>query len=270
MKRARRLPDLDMFSILLATILLAYASLPYIKLPSRDFELLLGGILFSMRIDASTAISVLVGGITASGSYWLFTKHPRSRNRELAAHLLLPSLTALVLAIPLSNLAIGPFWWLLFSAGAILIALVLLAEYLTIDPDDPRQSAASAVLTAISLALFLILAISLRSLETRLFLLLPAMFAAGGLVSLRIFNLRHPGRWLIPQALTVAVIIGQVTFGLHYLPLPPISFGLIATGTVYGLISLVGDLFRGRRFRQAVTEPAIVFAILMIFALWIR
>jgi hypothetical protein len=267
---SRRLPNLDLFSVLVATILLAYASLPYIEIPGREIGFPLAGVRFAIRLNASTAIVLILGGITASGSHWLLKNHPRSKPRQLTAHLILPSLTAVVLAIPLSSLAISPLWWLMFGIAAIFISLVLIAEYITVDPQDIRHPAAGAVLTAISFALYLILAISLRSLETRLFLILPALFLAAGLVSLRTFNLRFPGKWLFPQALTVAVILSQLTFALHYLPVDPLAFGLLSVGIAYALTALISNLSQGRSLSQAATEPIFVLIVLVIITIWIR
>lgn len=63
--------------------------------------------------------------------------------------------------------------------GAFLMA-VLVAEYIVIDDQDDRQPLASAGLTVVSFALYLILAASLRFAEMRLYLIIPALVWRAG------------------------------------------------------------------------------------------
>jgi hypothetical protein len=84
----------------------------------------------------------------------------------------------------------GVLWWAVFAIGGGLLILVLIAEYIVIDPSDVRHTLAAAGLTALSFTLYLILAIVLRSAGLRLFWMLPALMLAAGLVSLRTLHLR--------------------------------------------------------------------------------
>jgi len=64
-----------------------------------------------------------------------------------------------------------------------------MAEYVVVDPSASSYAIARAGLTSLSYALFFILVISLRFASLRLFLLLPVLLLAAGMISLRILHL---------------------------------------------------------------------------------
>jgi hypothetical protein len=125
-------------------------------------------------------------------------------------------------------------------------------------------------LTAVSYALYLTLASSLRFAGVRLFMVLPALTLAVWLVSLRHMHLRLHGRWAVMQASVVAIICAQIAAGLHYLPLSSVAFGLALIAPAYALTSLFANLAEGEPPRRAVREPAIIFAVVLATAVWIR
>jgi hypothetical protein len=268
--KPQNLPDADRLSVLAATVLLAYALARLVDIPSRLVSIQLPGLYLAFPINVRTFVSLLVAGLIATGADWLLHDHPALNKRRTIEHWLLPALTAWVIGLPLFQMPLGPLWWIGFALGAALLMLVMVAEYIAIDPDDIRQPAASAGLTAVSFALFLALTVSLRYAEVRLFQILPALILAGYLVSLRTLHLRLHGRWLFVSSGIVALLVGQLTAALHYWPLSPVSYGLALLGPAYGLTSLIGSMEEGAPPGQAVVEPLIVLAVVWGAALWIR
>ena len=266
----RQNPNLDRLSILIAIILLAYASARFINLPAREYTLQLPGLLLSLRVNVNTLVAVLVASITAAGADWLVRDHPALRTERTIQHWFLPSLTAMVLGFPLSTLPLGLPWWGVYSIGGISIVLVLVAEYIIIDPDDIRQPAAVAGLTALSFALFFILSYSLRAIQARLLFTFPALFITSYLVSIRTLHLRHFGRWEISRSLIVALIVGQVGAALHYFPLSAMSYGLILFGLVYATTSLIDNLLQEIPFPQSLVEPGLILLIVLLLAYFLR
>jgi hypothetical protein len=176
-------------------------------------------------------------------------------------------MTAMAVGLPLFQIPLSPVWWAGFALGGGLILLVLIAEYITVDAEDARQAPASAVLIAVSFALYLVLSSGLRFADLRLFLLLPAMAVAGGLVSLRTLRLRLPDRWCVKEAVLVALVTVQIAAALRYWPLNPVAFGLALLGPAYALTTLLGNLAENEPLRQAIVEPAVVLAIIWVIAL---
>jgi hypothetical protein len=269
-EKHRHLPDADHLSILVGTILLAFALAHFIRLPVRQLSIQLPGVYLVINFGVQELVALLVALLTATGADWLLRGHPQRGKHRLVEHWLLPGLTAWAIGLPLLQLPLTPVWWIGFALGGVLLILVLAAEYISIDPEDVRQPPAAAGLTAVSFALFLVLVAGLRFANTRLFLLLPALGLASGLVSLRTVHLRLHNRWAFLEAGLVSLITVQFAAALHYMPVSPVSFGLVLLGPAYTLTNLLGSLAEGEPLRQAVLEPAVVLALIWGAAFLIR
>ena len=269
-ERIRRLPDLDHLSTLAATVLLAFALARFIDLPPRQFGFELFDTYFGFEFNPQSLSSILIAGLTAAGARWLLREHPAAEKKNLVEHLFLPALTALVIGLPLSQIPFSPMWWVGFGLGGLLLILVLIAEYIVIDPDDVLFAPAAAGLTILSFALYLVLTVALRFAGLRLFQLIPLLAAAVGLVSLRALRLRLPLRWAYLQAGLVTLITMQVASALHYWPFTPAAFGLALLGPAYALTDLAGNLAEGEPLSQAAIEPAVVLGLIWLAAFFIN
>lgn len=264
-----RLPEANRLSILAAMILLAYASARFIDLPSRQLGLQLPGFYLALDLNAQLIITLLVAGLTASGADLLLKAHPAIQGKPTVEHWLLPGLTAWVIGVPLYQLPLSPQWLASILLGGALLMLVLIAEFIAIDPQDLRYSTASAGLTAVSFALYLVLATALHASSLRLFQILPPLTFAAGLVSLRTLHLRLPGHWLFLPAIALALIIAQLATALHYWPISSLAYGLALLGPAYALTNLIGALAEGAPVRRALLEPVVVLAVVWGTALWV-
>jgi hypothetical protein len=265
----RHMPDRNRLSVISAIILLAYALARLVEFPVRELEFQLPGIYLATEINIRTIIALLVAGLAATGTDWLLRSHPHIKDYKIFEHWILPALTAYVIGLPLYQLAIGFQWWLGFAIGGAILVLVLVAEYISLDPDDVRHPAASLGLTTVSFALFLTLAIVLRYSGLRLFLTLPALTLAAGLVSLRTLHLRSHGQWAWVESATITIVCAQIIASLHYLPISPVMYGLLLIGPAYAITSLIANLADGNTLRASLIEPAIVLVIVIGTALWI-
>ncbi len=253
-----------------ATILLAITLARFIHQPGWELAVQLPGIYLSVPLNVQVLVAFVIAGLTAIGADWLLRDHPALRRRRTVEHWLLPALTAWVIGLPLFQLPLSLIWWVGFALGGALLILVIVAEYIVVDPEDARRGMATAGLTAVSFALFLTLAAALRYAGLRLFLLLPTLGLAAGLVSLRALRLRLPQQWAFLPAGLVALVSMQIGAGLHYWPLSPVSFALVLLGPAYAMTTLFGNLAEGELPRQAVVEPGIVLLVIWGAAAWIR
>ena len=223
------------------------------------------GVLLPVPINTNTVIVLILAALAASGTDWLLREHPRLGAAHTRSHWLLPGMTALVIAVPLNSLPIGLTWWAGFFTGGVLLVLTLLAEYITVDPHDDRFLPAAAGLTALSYALFLILTISLGSIKPRLYVVLPPIGLASTLVGLRVIHLRL-NEWQWPQSLGVGLVTSQLAAALHYLPVGPITYGLVLLGPVYAMSTFLINHSQGQTIRQAAIEPALIVVLLWVIA----
>lgn len=270
MEERQQLPDADRLSVLASTILLAYAITPFIRAPESQFTLNLPGAFFLFRLNANSLVSLLVAALAAVGMDWLLRGHPRLGRQSTMQHWLLPALTAWTIGVPLGSLSTGPQWWAVFGFGGALLILVFVTEYIVVDLSDARHAPATVGLTAVSFALYLILTIAVRAAGVRLYQLLPLLTLPMFLVSLRALYLRLGGRWCFGWSIGIALIVGQIAAGLHYWPLPPLSFGLVVLGPAYALTNLAGSIVEGRPWQLVWIEPAVMLAVLWGLAILFR
>ena len=270
MNERRYLPASDHLGILTSTILLAYALTNLTQSPDFNLEVQLPGFFLLLPFSLGTALRLLTAALTATGMDWLLRSHPALNNRPTFQWWILPTLTTFVVGVPLAILPDGAAWWIGFAIGGVFIFFVFLAEYIVVDADAPYYTLAMAGLTAISYTLFFILAVALRYSEVRLFILIPVLFLAAGLASLRTLHLRFSGRWEYAWSVGIAFICVQIAAGLHYWPVSPIQFGLMLVGPLYGLTNLAANLGEDLPVRRAALEPAVAMALCWGLALFIR
>jgi hypothetical protein len=264
------LPESNRIGVVASTVLLALALTRIIQTPEFNLELQLPGFFVSIPLNITTIMNLLTAGLTATGMDWLLRGHPSLHGKPTYQWWILPTLTTFVISIPLSLLPDGTPWWIGFAVSGSLLIFVFIAEYIVVDPSAPYYTASLAGLTAISYALFFILAVALRYGDLRLFFTLPALFLFAGFASLRILHLRLSGRWEYAWALGIAFVCVQAAAGLHYWPLSPIQFGLMLSGPIYGLTNLAINLHEELPSRRAALEPAIATALCWGLAIFIR
>ncbi|MBL8050203.1 MAG: hypothetical protein JNM46_03195 [Anaerolineales bacterium] len=254
-------PSPDRMGMLTASVLLAFALTRLIQTPRLILSLDLPGFYFAFPLTLSTFMTLFAAVLTAAGMDWLIRDHPAFAKRSTRENIMLPTLTTFVLGASLAVLFESPTWWVGILFGAILLAIVFTAEYVTINPSASAYALARAALTALAYALFLILVTSLRFSGVRLFLLIPAIFIVAGLISLRILHLDGTDRWDFPWAIGIGIVCTQIAAGLHYWTLEPVQFGLALTGPLYALTVLSASLTENIPLRRAVVGPIIIIVV---------
>ncbi len=268
--KERYLPDANRVSVVAAVVLLTYALTRLVNAPAFTVTLQLPGFYFSYPLSMGTAMTLMAAGLTASGMDWLLREHPSLQSERPIEHWLLPALTAFIIGVLLNILPSGSVWWIGFGLSAAILVLVILAEYIAVDPGAPSYAIASAGLTALSYALFLLFVIALRLAGARLFIIVPAIFLAAGLVTLRTLHLRLGGKWNFPWGIGVGFISAQLAASLHYWPLSSLQFALILLGPLYALTALAYRLNEDIPMRNAITEPGIILGALWVAAIFLH
>ncbi len=267
-------PERERLSVLTAIVLLTYAltRLLNLNLPIHHVELTVVGIRLSLELRFGAIISLVSAGLAATGMNWLLQTHPIWRKEGRGAtleHLLLPTLTALIVSLALGTLPSPGLWWLGFAVGGLLMVLVFVAEYIVTDIHDARYPVASVMLTALTFTFYLILTVTLRAANARLFLLAPALFLGSGLLALRVFRLRL-GSWFWVPAFVVALFCTQLAAALRYWPLTPVQFGLTLLGPAYALVDFIAARMEGENPRRALLAPLVLLGVFWGLAMWSR
>lgn len=265
---ARQLPDRERLSAVMAVILLAYVAARLLQSPGQILALELAGIYLPLQFSVNTAIALLVGGLTASGTDWLLISAAKVGSRY--RHWFLPALTAWVLSLPLSSLPLDAGWWIALGLSALFLLAVVLAEFVSSNSENSYYPLAAQALTVLTLGLFLILAITVRAVALRLYLALPAISLGVVIASSRLQLLRPGQRWQPLQAVGVTFICVQIAAALHYLPVSALAYGLALLGLLYALNHYIGALNSGEALAQPAREALISLAVFWALALLLR
>jgi hypothetical protein len=254
------LPDPGRLGVLASAVLLAFALTRLLPASAVNLRFTLGDFFLVYPLNLTNVLTLFAAGLTATGMDWLLRGHPALGGKRTVEHWLLPTLTTFVIGVPLGLLPNGPAWWGTFAIGGAVLVVVFLAEYIAMDPAAPIYAVSTVLLTALSFAIYLILATALASSGPRLVLLLPTVTVASGLVSLRALHLRLR-RWEFLWAAGIALVSTQLAAALHYWPLAPVQLGLALFGALYTLTSLAGNLEEHASLRRALMEPLFVLVL---------
>jgi hypothetical protein len=268
----KSLPDINRLSIVAAAIMLAFGLTRLVSFPARLLSFTVMGILLEFNLDFSTIITLLTAALAAAGMDWLIQGHaskPEVRNHlYFVRHWITPVLTTLVIGVALNNFAGGPFWWVIYGLGSVLLMAVLVAEYNVVDVEDVRHPLATVGLTGLSFALFLLLAISVFAVNLRLYLRLPLLGLGALMVISRALYLRL-GEWLLEWSLVISAIVAEIAVGFHYLPVSPTQFGLVLVGCAYALTSFTTGIKELRQGWALWAEPVgMLLVVLLVGFLW--
>lgn len=262
-------PKTDRISLITASIMVSYALLPFTQVPSRQIAFTVFGIFISFNVTFYTLISLITAALAAAGTDWMLREHPNIKERSTIPHLILPALTAGAIGIPLGLLTVSPEWWVILALGSILVLMVLVGEYVSLESSNQYFAIALMFLSAVSSGLFLIITIAVRAANLRLILtasILPAVYA---IFSIRVLQLRIGGSWPVKWTVVIALAIAQFTIGLYYWPLSPIRFALILMGPAYALIGIASSLDESQAFSDLHLEPLIMLGLIWLLAIFL-
>ncbi|MGV8025443.1 MAG: hypothetical protein AB2L18_02670 [Anaerolineaceae bacterium] len=227
----------DRLSIISALIILNYALMPFIYSPAIPFNFSILGIIFDLQLKYADLMVLSASAFAAVGTYWLLHDHPLVDRSNVFIHLLLPTLIAGAMSIPLNVITIGPAWWAVFALESVLIIFILIAEYYSVDLENSLFALSKIILIPLAISLLLLLSISIRSADYRLYFEIFILGIAFAVIFVRLNALTNSTEKKTKTFISTFLFI-QILVVCHYLPLTSIPFGLTLTGFAIFLISL--------------------------------
>jgi hypothetical protein len=255
-------PDRERLSALGALVLLAITLVRVVILPTLPFEFAIAGLLIRIELNRAVVLIGLAAAVTVTGADWLARSHPRGpQGWSRLEHVIIPGLATLATGAILTRLEPGPALWIGLALAAGLLMAVLVAEFVVVDPQDPRRMTALIGLTALAQVLLTGVYFALFSLGVRAFFGIPLAFVATAAVAWRLLRLRIPESRPALYAVAIGVAVAELMWGLYYLPLaafqPALILGLLAYLAVQATVSLL----RQRLTRARTLEFAAVAAL---------
>ena len=272
MRASQSLPDINRLSIISAVIMLAFALTQVASFPAQMISFSIFGIVLEFLLDFGTVITLFTAVLAAVGVDWLIQSHPEKERQhailENSRHWLIPIFTTLVIGVVLNSFAGGPYWWVIYGLGSLILIAVFIAEYNVVSLDESNPPLATIGLTGLSFVLFFLLAISVFSANLRLYIRLPLLALGAMLAISRSLHLRT-GQWYPVWALVNSLVVSEIVVGFHYLPLSPLQFGLMLVGMAYSLTSIVTGIKETRKRWALWGEPLVMlFFTILIGIIW--
>jgi len=255
-------PDRDRLSALGALVLLAIGLVRVVDLPTLPLEFGLAGLVVRIEVNRAFILIVLASAVTIAGADWLARTHPRGpRGAARLEPAIIPGLATLAAGAILTRVEAGPALWVGLILAAAMLMATLLAEFVVIDPEDPRRLAASIGLTILAQVLLTFAFFALFGLGVRAFFAVPLSFAAAAAVSWRLLRLRVPESRPVLYAAAIGAAIAQLTWALYYLPLTAIQPALVLGLLAYVGIQAVVSHLRQRLATSRIVELGIIAGI---------
>jgi len=266
-KRYGPMPDRDQISVVVGTIVLGFTLVRVIDLPVREIGTQALGSAIGLRLTTAVVMLIVLGALAATGTDSLLRSHPKSQAQPQAGTFILwilPVFTVLVLELGLSRLAEEQslVWWLGLAASAGMIALVLAAEYVSLDAEHWAYDTTQVLLTGLAYTVALVLFTAIYATKERALLTATLSSAVAAAVALRLLWMHS--RQLLRALLYAGIVgagVGEAMWALGYGRAAPLAAGLVLLLLLYigtGLSQAALEKTFGRR---TVIELGIVAAI---------
>ncbi len=252
-------PDLDRLSTLAALLLLTYGLVRIIELPTLGLDLTLLGLVIPLTLNTRTVMLALAAALTVVGADWLAEAHPQApQGRKAIEHWILPGLASFGSGVLLTRVPEGSALWIGLVVTAVALMAVFVAEFIAIDPDDPRRRTALVGLEALAYLLLLQITFSIRLLNLRGVFALPILFGGGAAIAWRLLRLRQPTRRVLLHGASIGWGLAQIGWALHYWPLPPLQGALILTLAFYIGLGLAATILEAATLRHRALEYSLI------------
>lgn len=247
----------DRISIAVWGVAITLATSALVSLPGRGASVALGERSLTLPIAAVNLLPLLLALLAGSGAQAVVQAHPLARQGRLRLLLrfwALPVAVTLIAAILLPRAPSPPYWAALLLAMVVLLSVVLVALYFSLDSQATGYRRARAVLNLVCYAVALVL-----------FLVIPSTWPAagraivlGGVAMLLALELLRGTQARAPlvalYAFIVGAVVAQVAFGLLLTGLSSISASLLLLLLFYLLVSLTAQTLLGRITRRVALE----------------
>lgn len=269
----------ERLSLLISLVLLGLVLVSFIELPLATLSWVALGSPLSVTLSGSSLMVGLLVALTCAGVEGIVRAHPNieaARVRYTFTFWPLPALVTLAGAALLPRLFPHRLLWLGgLAVMGLFLAMVIVGEHLTLDPDDPRSRWARLGLNLMTYGAALALYAVIYATRTRSLLSATAVLLASIPLALELLRgtVGQMGRtWL--YALVVGLIMGEATWVLNYWVIGTLTGGALLLLTFYLAAGLAQQHLLGRLTRRVLLEfvlTALVgMGLILGFTPWLR
>jgi hypothetical protein len=263
--------DRDRLSLLLGGAALGFTLSKVVQLPTQQFGLQVLGSPLGVRLSTSWLMTLFVVGLVVAGVQSLLGVHPLAAGRgPMVIHWILPAVASLMAGALLAQIEQLLVWVPVMVTAVILLGLVTVNEYGSIDPAVAGRTGSQILVAAFAYSLALAFLTVLCGARLRTLIAAPVVLLVSGLLAARLLwdANRRPGQIALYAGL-VGLVIAQCTWVLGYWPLPALSGGTILLLVFYVLTGLAQGVWQVRLGRRALVEYSLtaIFAVIVVLVL---
>jgi len=272
-KHPSLIPGRQRLSVFIGLILLSLVLTQFVELPTRTLAITVFGSPLGVNLDAGWLMAVLLASLVCTGTDALVRTHPRAQEVSLRytfVYWILPGLLGLAAARLLSAPVARPVWAAGLAATGALFAIVLTAEYTTVDPVAPVYPQARLFLNVIAYTLAFVLFILIYQTRGRSLITATAMLVISFALALDL--LWSAGNKLgqtFLLAAAVGLVLGEASWAMNYWQVSAWSGGMLLMLIFYVMTGIASQHLQGKLSRQVLFEFVVVavvgMAVLMVF-----
>lgn len=236
---AERLPSLNRvrLSTLAAIVLLALSLLRLITLPTVRVQLDVLGLLVQFDLDTPAVFLTLTAALVIAGTDWLIAGHPKLGPRSVTVeHWVVPGLATLGLGVILSRIPSGIPLLIGLPLTDLLLVIVLAAEFIVVDRQDPRFDWASLIIRVLAYLLLTGILFAITATSLRAIFAVPFIFIACSAMVWRLMVMEPDAASARLDAVLIGAVVAQLAWAFHYWPIAPLRVSLIL-----GLVTYLGE-----------------------------
>lgn len=248
-------PEFGQVSALTALVLLTYGLIRMIALPAIDVEFPLFGLLIQIEFKTQSIMLLLAGALAATGADWLIRRHPYYRSGQSTFETsILPALAAIAIGVIIIRISGGAQLWVAHVIGALVLVLIVWAEFIVSFPRDPRARFVGVALNSLAFLLLTSVLFAISEIGTRAIFAIPLIAGVSFVVIWRLMRLAFPRERAWPWALLISIMVAQIATGLHYWPISPLRKSLLLAFALYMMYTFIRRHFVEKHHRTLLIE----------------
>jgi len=262
MLNERPVPDRDRLSVFIGVIILTPVLIRFVDISPHVISLDLLGSPVAFKMTSIWLTAAMLPALSCLGTNAVIRAHPRMSLPDpphAFTYWILPGLTGLSAALLLERAPTWPLWWagLLLTGSAV--ALVVIAEFSTVDPYMLGYARSRLILNLMAYALAFTSFALIFDTRGRSLITAPAISAGGFLLAFELLNTTEVKmRQALLYAFFTAVILGEGAWALNYWRLSSLSGGMILLVIFYTVVGVVQQFLLERLSRRTLAEFAVV------------
>jgi hypothetical protein len=264
-------PDRDRLSVFIGVIVLAPVLIRFVNVPPRAFNLDVLGSPISFELSSNWLTAIMLPALSCMGANAIIRTHPRmfQPNPPRAfVYWIIPGLTGMNAAVLLAFAPTWPLWWAGLALTGLVTALVVVAEFATVDPYTLGYPRVRLILNVIAYVLAFSSFALVYGSRGRSALTAPAISAVGVILA---FELLHTTGERLRQdalySLLIGLLLAESAWALNYWRLSSLTGGMILLLAFYVLVGTVQQALLNRLTRRTLIEFAVVSAIAFVLLL---